>query len=136
MVKMIRGVYGYLDANGNVNPKTPKDEPFALTKEQEKRLVDRGCAVYVDVVKDTQEEKHDNESNLQDTHDVETTYYKKMTYNELKVMASHLGVPAVGKREELIQAIMKAKDELSQKVLDTQDDEDDAPPVLEAQDPE
>lgn len=47
MIKIIKGTYGYVDGNGAVQPKTAKDGPFSLTKEQEKRLVDQGVAEYV-----------------------------------------------------------------------------------------
>lgn len=47
MIKIISGVYGYLDKNGCVKPKTEKDGPFSLTKEQEARLVGLGVAEYV-----------------------------------------------------------------------------------------
>ena len=47
MIKIISGVYGYLDKNGCVKPKTEKDDPFELTKEQEARLVGLGVAEYV-----------------------------------------------------------------------------------------
>ena len=47
MIKIIKGVYGYVNKNGSVKPKTPKDEPFELSKEQEERLVKLGVAEYV-----------------------------------------------------------------------------------------
>lgn len=48
MIRIIKGVYGYKDANGTVHPKTVGDEPFSLTKEQEKRLVEvKKVAEYV-----------------------------------------------------------------------------------------
>ena len=47
MIQIIRGVYGhYID--GHVVPKDENSEPFALTPEQEKRLVRIGVAKYVD----------------------------------------------------------------------------------------
>lgn len=48
MIRIIKGVYGYLDENGMVKPKTEKDAPFELTREQEERLVGLGVAVYVE----------------------------------------------------------------------------------------
>lgn len=46
MIKIVRGTYGYW--NGRyVEPKTEKDAPFELEAEKEKRLVDKGVAVYV-----------------------------------------------------------------------------------------
>ena len=48
MVKIIRGVYGYVTDNGVVEPKTVNDEPFSLSVEEEARLVNQGVAEYVD----------------------------------------------------------------------------------------
>ena len=47
MIKIIKGTYGYMDEHGIVHPKTADDEPFALTQEQEARLVGLGVAEYV-----------------------------------------------------------------------------------------
>lgn len=47
MIKIIKGTYGYMDEHGIVRPKTADDEPFALTQEQEARLVGLGVAEYV-----------------------------------------------------------------------------------------
>lgn len=48
MIKIIKGIYGYMDKRGIVRPKTEHDDPFELTEEQEERLVKLGIAVYVD----------------------------------------------------------------------------------------
>lgn len=48
MVKIIRGTYGYVDSNGIPQPKTSKDAPISLSKEEEARLVELGVAEYVD----------------------------------------------------------------------------------------
>lgn len=48
MVKIIRGVYGYVTDNGVVEPKTVNDAPFSLSVEEEARLVNQGVAEYVD----------------------------------------------------------------------------------------
>ena len=47
MVKIIKGVYGYMTKNGTVQPRTSADEPFELTEAQEARLVALGVAEYV-----------------------------------------------------------------------------------------
>lgn len=48
MIKIIKGIYGYVDEKtGVVSPKTEKDEPFELSEEKEERLVKLGVAVYV-----------------------------------------------------------------------------------------
>ena len=49
MIKMIRGVFG-LPVNGIVVAKDKNSEPFSASEEQEKRLVERGFAEYVDGV--------------------------------------------------------------------------------------
>ena len=51
MIQIVRGVYGYLDRDGIVRPKTEADGPFSLTQEQEARLVRLGVAQYVGNVK-------------------------------------------------------------------------------------
>ena len=47
MIQIIRGVYGFLDKDGIVRPKTDADAPFELAPEQEERLVRLGVAEYV-----------------------------------------------------------------------------------------
>ena len=49
MIKMIRGTYG-LPVNGIVKPMNKNSGPFCTSEEEEKRLVKRGNAVYVDSV--------------------------------------------------------------------------------------
>ena len=74
MIKIVQGVYGFLDKNGIVHPKTEADEPFELAPEQEARLVNLGVAQYVENVKDEQEpEDTDTEGTTpEDTEEVET----------------------------------------------------------------
>ncbi len=57
MVKIVKGVYGFVDENGVVQPKTSKDAPFSMAKELEARLVEKGVAVYVKSNEDKQPEK-------------------------------------------------------------------------------
>lgn len=47
MIKITKGVYGYVTKSGAVKPKTPQDWPFELTPEKEARLVGLGVAEYV-----------------------------------------------------------------------------------------
>ena len=47
MIRIVKGVYGYLDKDGIVRPKTEADAPFELLPEQEARLVLLGVAQYV-----------------------------------------------------------------------------------------
>ena len=47
MIRIIRGVYGFVDKDGVVRPKTSKDEPFETDDDKEARLVKQGVAEYV-----------------------------------------------------------------------------------------
>ena len=64
MIKIVQGVYGFLDKNGIVRPKTKADEPFELAPEQEARLVRLGVAAYVG--------NTENEQEPEDTEEVDT----------------------------------------------------------------
>lgn len=97
MIKIIKGVYGYMDKNGTVHPKTVKDEPFALTAEQEARLVSRGVAEYVGAAPvDELPEKP-----LED-----------MTAKELRAYGAELGLEfaANAKKAEMIAEIQEAQE--------------------------
>lgn len=48
MIKIIKGVYGFVNKDGIVSPKTTKDEPFEIDADKEARLVEQGVAVYVE----------------------------------------------------------------------------------------
>jgi hypothetical protein len=48
MIKMIKGIYAH-EEDGIVVDKTPDSEPFTLSKTEEAELVDKGCAVYIEV---------------------------------------------------------------------------------------
>ena len=69
MIKIVQGVYGFLDANGFVRPKTEADEPFTLLPEQEARLVNLGVAQYVGNVKDEQEPEDTEEVDAENEQD-------------------------------------------------------------------
>ena len=47
MIRIIRGVYGFIDQDGVVRPKTSKDGPFKTDDDKEARLVKQGVAEYV-----------------------------------------------------------------------------------------
>ncbi len=69
MIKIVRGVYGFLDENGIVRPKTEADEPFELAPEQEARLVNLGVAQYVGNVKNEQESEETEQEEYEDEQD-------------------------------------------------------------------
>lgn len=47
MIKISRGVYGFIDENGTVQPKTARDGAFSASEDEEARLVNLGVAEYV-----------------------------------------------------------------------------------------
>ena len=47
MIKISRGVYGFIDENGTVRPKTARDGAFSVSKDEKARLVNLGVAEYV-----------------------------------------------------------------------------------------
>ena len=49
MIKMIAGVYGYREG-GIITPKDKNSEPFSLEPEREAELVERGLAVYANLI--------------------------------------------------------------------------------------
>mgnify|MGYP001624425651 CR=1 FL=1 len=107
MIKIISGVYGYLDKNGCVKPKTEKDGPFSLTKEQEARLVVLGVAEYV---------TSPTNVTAQDILPVEGTGHLdpeqlgELTNAQLKEMAEAMGIDTkkLTTKAKLIEAITEA----------------------------
>lgn len=84
MIKIIKGVYGYME-NLIVRPKTSKDAPFELTPEQEKRLVDLGVAEYVD-------EPAPELPDLPDGVEAVPEYSADMKADELRAIAKGMGL--------------------------------------------
>lgn len=128
MIKIIQGVYGFW--NGRmVVPKTVNDEPFTETPEQEERLVKLGVAGYVNIPPSivaetaTVEEVDELPVNLED-----------MTVKELKVFAEPYGVKyKVGtSKEEFIEAIKQAMDELPAPELAIDEGNEEKPPAFDA----
>lgn len=145
MIKIVQGVYGFLDNNGIVRPKTEADEPFELTPEQEARLVKLGVAQYVETVNDEQEPE---DTDTEDTEGVETEdeqepigfdetppedfeeekLLKDMNVKELRALGKEYGLTfKVGMtKDEMVEAISTAQAEIAE-------DEDSEPaPVFDA----
>ena len=133
MIQIVRGVYGFLDQDGIVRPKSEADAPFELLPEQEARLVRLGVAQYVDNVKQAQEtadlaeavgaiafdEPEEDERPLSD-----------YSVKELRELGKDYGLTfKVGiSKAEMVAAIEAAEAE-----LDEYDDEDGEPaPVFDA----
>lgn len=144
MIKIVKGVYGFMDKNGMVRPKTAADEPFALLPEQEARLVKLGIAQYVEDVKDAQEPE---ETATEDTEQVEAedaqepigfdetppvdTDLSKMSVPELRKLGKEYGLTfKVGfSKADMVQAIEAKEAELS---AITEDEDDEPTPVFDA----
>lgn len=144
MIKIIRGVYGLLDKNGIVRPKTAADEPFELLPEQEERLVSRGVAQYVETVKDAQEPE---ETTQEDTEQVETEDAQEpIGFDETPPVdtdLSQLSVPELRKlgkeynltfkvgtsKADMVKAIEAAEAELN---ISAEDEDDEPAPVFDA----
>lgn len=150
MIKIIKGTYGYRKGN-RIIPKTPADDPFTATPEQEARLVRLGVAVYVDAPVEapttpTPKAPEKAETGSKDVDEL-PAYNIDMKLDELKEIAKAYGVDAsdARKKADVIAMIEAAKAETQEE--NDQDDEDqeneipeayddgEEPPSLDAADP-
>ena len=134
MIQIVRGVYGFLDKDGIVRPKSEADAPFELLPEQEARLVRLGVAQYVGNVKQAQEpadlaeavgaiafdEPEEDERPLSD-----------YSVKELRELGKDYGLTfKVGiSKAEMVAAIEAAEAELD---ADDADEDDEPAPVFDA----
>lgn len=116
MIKIIKGVYGYRNKNGVIEPKTAESPAFSLTEEQEIRLVKRKVAVFVE----NQEVAPVQQELLEEQ-------LENMNFNDLKKLAKEKGIEQ-GKKEEMIAAILELEEH-------PEEDTEDNPPELDAQMP-
>lgn len=143
MIKIVQGVYGFLDENGIVRPKTEADEPFELAPEQEARLVNLGVAQYVGNVKVEQEPE---ETAPEDTEQVETEDEQdpigmdempaeeplsNLPVKELREIGKEYGlIFKVGMtKADMVKAIEAAEAALN---IDAEDEESEPAPVFDA----
>ena len=136
MIRIIRGVYGYLDKDGIVRPKTEADAPFALLPEQEARLVRLGVAQYVETVKSTpvldteQVEAGENQasSDLDET-PTDNISLADLSAKELREIGKEYGISfKVGmSKVEMVKAIEEAEADLN-----AEDEDDEPAPVFDA----
>lgn len=83
MIKIINGEFGYNDG-ASITVKTPKDDPFCVSEELERRLVAEGIAAFVS---EQPAKKVEDETN-----NIDGPYYNNKTnYEELKAIAIRLG---------------------------------------------
>ena len=123
MIQIVRGVYGYLDKDGIVRPKTEADAPFELLPEQEARLVRLGVAQYVGNVNSAPAEETLSEETVAETPTGERLL-TDMSAKELRELGKDYGITfKVGvSKAEMVAAIEAAENE-----LDTADDGEPVP---------
>jgi len=115
MIKIIRGVFGYVDKDGAVIPKTVKDEPFEVSAEIEDRLISQGVAIHVG------DEEAPAEEKAPETTTEETAEEEVKAEAETATQAKK----STGKKTN-------SKKKTSAK----KDDDTEEPPAIEAVDPE
>ena len=123
MIKIIRGVYGFVDKHGIVRPKTEADAPFELQPDQEERLVRLGVAVYVGNAPVEEEPLDIGEIS------VEGISLSERSVKELREIGKEYGLTfKVGAtKADMIQAIEQAEAE-----LDAEESDDEDAPVFDA----
>lgn len=106
MIKIIKGVYGYMDKNGIVKPKTEKDKPFSLTAKQEARLVELKVAEYVDVDPIGFDEQPPEDGELESL-TLDPEQLAELTNAQLKELADDMGIDTkkLTTKAKLIEAI-------------------------------
>lgn len=141
MIKIVKGVYGFVDGNGIVRPKTEDDEPFELPPEKEARLVGLGVAVYVSEPVDEQaEETEQEETEMEESVDEQDPIgfdetpaderdLSEYTVKELREIGKEYGLTfKVGMlKDDMVKAI-----EAAEAALDAEDDESEDAPVFDA----
>lgn len=133
MIKMISGIYGMpvKHPGGGITVKGmgPKDGPFSLTPEQEKRLVDRGVAAYVlepvsepvepvsetetavEVYEDNQDPIGFDEAPEPPEDDTELVALERLNAKALREMCAEYGITVKGNASKatMIEAITAAQ---------------------------
>ena len=139
MIKIVKGVYGYVDKHGFVRPKDCNSEPFVTSPEQEARLVKLGVAEYVGepekaepVNEPAQAQSPQNDEAV--AH-LDPDQLKELTNAELKAMAEDMGIDTakLKTKAQFIEAItavdvVPGPDEGSEEM----EDDGEAPPTFDA----
>ena len=154
MIKMIAGVYGYKEG-GIIMPKDKDSEPFSLEPEREAELVERGIAVYANLIipeeepepagqngadsqddeggqngNDSQNDEDgqngDSSQNDEDGQKQKPEYSEKMKLPDLQALAASYGLDAQK---------MRAKAEVIKLLDEYFKDDNEQPPSFGAMDP-
>lgn len=139
MIKIVNGVYGYVDKHGFVRPKDCNSEPFETSPEQEARLVEAKVATYVDnpvnVPAVNEPAQAQSSKNDEETARLDPEQLKELTNAELKAMAEDMDIDTakLKTKAQLIEAIT-AVDVVPGPDEDSEEMEDDgeAPPAFDA----
>lgn len=127
-IRVIRGTCGisYLDENGvrRYTTKTHEDGSFEYDDAKAERLVGLGVAKYVDIA--AQEAPHTMMGHLS------RKQLETMTVEELKKLASDIGITRCKKKADFIEAIIAAPVEIED-AIDT-GEPDDTPTLVGAED--
>lgn len=141
MIKIVRGVYGFVDKYGIVRPKTVADEPFELPAEQEARLVRLGVAEYVGIAEDEQDpigfdetppEDFGGEDESEAEAEEEITDLESLTGKELRELGQEYGLAfgAKVKKADMIAAITEAQKKAAES--ESEDEDNEPAPVFDA----
>ena len=154
MIKMIAGVYGYKEG-GIIMPKDKDSEPFSLKPEREAELVERGIAVYANLIipeeepepagqngDDSQDDEGgqngdssqngeggqngDDSQDDEDSQKQKPEYSEKMKLPDLQALAASYGLDAQK---------MRAKAEVIKLLDEYFKDDNEQPPSFGAMDP-
>ena len=139
MIKIVKGVYGYVDKHGFVRPKDCNSEPFVTSPEQEDRLVKLEVAEYVEKpvkVPNMNEPAQVQISEIgEEAAHLDPEQLKELTNAELKTMAEDMGIDTakLKTKAQLIEAItavdvVTGPDEGSEEM----EDDGEAPPAFDA----
>ena len=125
MIKIIRGVYGFVDKHGIVRPKTEADAPFELTPQQEERLVRLGVAEYVGNIPAQEEPLDIGEIS------VDEVSLSERSVKELRELGKEYGLTfKVGaSKADMVKAIEAAEEALA---ADDEDEDGEPAPAFDA----
>ena len=100
MIRIVSGIYGLRDGH-RTRPMSFRDGAFSADPDEERRLVAMGIAEYADGAAAEPPESGEQEA---------AERIDDMGINELRKLASTLGVSASGKRAELLERVRAAID--------------------------
>lgn len=139
MIKIVKGVYGYVDKHGFVRPKDCNSKPFETSPEQEARLVKLGVAEYVDEPEKAEPVNEPTQVQSpeigEEAAHLDPDQLKELTNAELKAMAEDMDIDTakLKAKAQLIEAItavdvVPGPDEGGEEM----EDDGEAPPTFDA----